>query len=447
MQNSQDIGRLNVKRLSQLDQLLSYRDDRYFDFVKTRAFQFPLAHLYNHDPIYGNTANLAGKMNDDEFRTYLMMMATRGTAFWELYYSYNMMNEGQKWVINADVLHWINDNYEILKHAKLIGQTPAKGTPYGYSAWSGQEGIISVRNPSDEVKEFDFTLDRIIGMPEGLKGLYRTSVWTYRAGEQKEDTKDHLFGYGEQISLSLQPGEVRIWKFSTVPDKEAPALRIVKTTSPTSLTVEFNEPVMLKDGIFSVSGNEITATSISADRRVVTLALAREMEKDNKYRLNISGVKDDAGNTKALRTSFLYFENQEIPVLTGISGGGDFNLSFRLKTDKNAVSLLRQGKDISVDLDAEGRLTFVVKGLKVVSRQPVNNNKECIVSLCREKNGMLKIYLDGELEQSAYDVAIVNPGIKATPVIINASLENALGQLKLINRALDYKENKNMALK
>lgn len=357
------------------------------------------------------------------------------------------MNEGQKWVINADVLHWINDNYEILKHAKLIGQTPVKGTPYGYSAWSGQEGIISVRNPSDEVKEFDFTLDRIIGMPEGLKGLYRTSVWTYRTGEQKEDTKDHLFGYGEQISLSLQPGEVRIWKFSTVPDKEPPALRIVKTASPTSLTVEFNEPVMLKDGIFSVSGNEITATSISADRRVVTLALAREMEKDNKYRLNISGVKDDAGNTKELCTSFLYFENQEIPVLMGISGGGDFNVSFRLKTDKNAVSLLRQGKDISVDLDAEGRLTFVVKGLKVVSRQPVNNNKECIVSLCREKNGMLKIYLDGELEQSAYAAAIVNPGIKATPVIINASLENVLGQLKLINRALDYKENKNMALK
>ena len=44
-------------------------------------------------------------------------------------------------------------------------------------------------------------------------------------------------------------------------------------------------------------------------------------------------------------------------------------------------------------------------------------------------------------------MVIVNPGIKATPVIINASLENALGQLKLINRALDYKENKNMALK
>lgn len=78
----------------------------------------------------------------------------------------------------------------------------------------------------------------------------------------------------------------------------------MKTTSPTSLTVELNEPVILKDGIFSVSGNEVTATSLSADRRVVTLTLAREMREDDKYRLNISGVTDDAGNTEALRTAF-----------------------------------------------------------------------------------------------------------------------------------------------
>ena len=55
--------------------------------------------------------------------------------------------------------------------------------------------------------------------------------------------------------------------------------------------------------------------------------------------------------------------------------------------------------------------------------------------------------MNGELEQSVYDVAIVNPNIKATPVIVNASLENTLGQLKIMNRALDYKENKNMVLK
>ena len=90
-------------------------------------------------------------MNDDEFRTYLMMMATRGTAFWELHYSYDMMDEGQKWVINADVLRWISDNYEILRHAKLIGQTPAKGGPYRLE-WAGRYYLCaqSVR-PSPKV--------------------------------------------------------------------------------------------------------------------------------------------------------------------------------------------------------------------------------------------------------------------------------------------------------
>lgn len=59
---------------------------------------------------------------------------------------------------------------------------------------------------------------------------------------------------------------------------------------------------------------------------------------------------------------------------------------------------------------------------------------------------MLKIYLNGELEQSAYDVAIVNPDIKPGKVIVNSSLGNAISRLKIKNRALDYKENKKMAL-
>lgn len=445
MQNSQDIGRLNVKRPSQLDQLLSYRDDRYFDFVKTRAFQFPLAHLYNHDPIYGNTAGLAGKMDDDEFRTYLMMMATRGTAFWELYYSYHMMNEGQKWEINADVLRWISANYRILKHAKLIGQTPAKATPYGYSCWSGEEGIISVRNPSHEVKEFEITLDRTIGMPEGLKGLYRTVEWTYRTDKQETDDETHLFGYGGQIKLSLQPGEVRIWKFSTVPDRDAPVLRTIKTTSPVTLTAEFDEPVIVKDGIFSIPGNEVKAVSLSADRRIARLTLTREMQKGKRYPLKVSGVKDGAGNTKALRTAFFCFENQEIPVSVGIAGCSDFNISFRVKTGRASVYLLRQGKDWSVKLDADGKLVFEVKGLKVVSGQAVNDGKEHLVSLCREQNGMLKIYLNGELEQSVYDAATINPMLKSAPVTVNPLLQDAVRQLKLMNRAIDFKENKNLA--
>lgn len=97
---------------------------------------------------------------------------------------------------------------------------------------------------------------------------------------------------------------------------------------------------------------------------------------------------------------------------------------------------------MSVDLDADGRLVFMVGGLKVVSGQPVNSNNEFLVSLCRERNGMLKIYLNGELEQSAYNAAIVNPDVKRGAVIVNSSLGDAIRKLKIKNRALDYKENK-----
>lgn len=51
-------------------------------------------------------------MTDDEFKTYLYMMGTRGTAFWELYYSPEMIDEGQKWDINAEYLEWAKKNYQ-----------------------------------------------------------------------------------------------------------------------------------------------------------------------------------------------------------------------------------------------------------------------------------------------------------------------------------------------
>ena len=215
---------------------------------------------------------------------------------------------------------------------------------------------------------------------------------------------------------------------------------MVKTTSPTSLVAEFDEPVIVENGIFTVSENEVKNVVLLADRRSVALTLVREMKKNNEYRFSVSGVKDYTENSKTIRIPFFYFENQEIPVSTGISGRGDFNISFHLKTDKAAVVLLHQGKDISVSIDADGRLVFVAGGLKVSSDQQVNSNKKLVVSLCREKNGMLKIYLNGKLEKSAYDATIVNPDIKANPV----SFDNVLTQLKMMNRALNYKENNNM---
>lgn len=179
-------------------------------------------------------------MTDDEFKTYLYMMGTRGTAFWELYYSPEMIDEGQKWDINAEYLEWAKKNYHILKNAKLIGTTPDKGNTYGYSCWDGEEGIISMRNPSASVKTLSFTLDRNVGAAESLKGktLNRTTILDHKTTDAQTDYQ--TVKYGDVITVTLQPGEARIWSLSAAKDTKAPQLTLAKATADNTIELTFD---------------------------------------------------------------------------------------------------------------------------------------------------------------------------------------------------------------
>ncbi len=100
---------------SDVDRMMTYRDHQIFDFVRTRDLQFLLAHLYNHDPIYGNTVKSPRtkktiQATTDEFRKFLYQLAARGTSFWELYFSYNMLDE-EKWQVCAELLRWAEENF------------------------------------------------------------------------------------------------------------------------------------------------------------------------------------------------------------------------------------------------------------------------------------------------------------------------------------------------
>lgn len=98
----------------------------------------PQCNVYNHDPIYGKTgSDLANSMDDDEFRTYLFMIGTRGAALINLYFSYTMADEGQKWLVTADWLRWREKHYHILRNAvQFAAGDPAQSFVYGYSCWS-----------------------------------------------------------------------------------------------------------------------------------------------------------------------------------------------------------------------------------------------------------------------------------------------------------------------
>ena len=151
---------------TKMNKQITYRDACYYDFLKNHQFQFPLQNLYNHDPIYGKegTGMTVNTATDEDFQNYLYMLSTRGTAFWELYYSDSIMTDG-KYEITGEFLEWAEENYHMLKNSKMIGGKPditklsngdlsdqTQAEAYGFSCFDGTDGIISLRNPSATVQ-------------------------------------------------------------------------------------------------------------------------------------------------------------------------------------------------------------------------------------------------------------------------------------------------------
>lgn len=438
IQNSQDMGRISVGQTSQVDQLLSYRDGRYFDFVKTRQFQFPLSNVYNHDPIYGKTGtNLANQMTDDDFKTYLYMMGTRGTSFWELYYSPEMIDEGQKWEINAEYLEWAKKNYHILRNAKLLGSTPDGGNTYGYSCWDGNEGIISMRNPSASEKTLTFTLDRNIGVSEDLKDktLNRTTILDHKTTDAQ--TEYQTVKYGDVITITLQPGEARIWALSTEKDTTAPKLTLAKATANNKVELTFDERVT---GTLTATVNGTAATAeVSASQRKVTLTTAAALTAGSKASVSVTGLTDLNKNAATVNTEVTYQENQivakaaakddlkaaddvtvttdaalagknalaltkeyELNNGTSVTGTADFAVASYVKTTGNSINILKQGSEYSLSVNADGKAVFTVGDVTVTSKETVNDGTWKHIAGIREKNGMVKIYVNGTLDSSEY---------------------------------------------
>ncbi len=207
LQNSTDIGfASNVSHQAQVDAELTFRDSRYYDSLCTRAWQIPNKYIYNHEPIYGNCAKV--DYTDEEFEKYLYFNACRGQALNELHLSYNMMNKS-KWRILSTVLQWQKSNYDILERVTFIGGKPDDNNVYGYFGWTEEgDGIIALRNPTDEKAPLTLTLNKLMGCPEDLKDVNRYNVYNENAKESFDS-----YSYGDKIEMTLKPFEVKIFQF------------------------------------------------------------------------------------------------------------------------------------------------------------------------------------------------------------------------------------------
>lgn len=421
IQNSGDMGRFDRsdkgEKLGErdVDKLLSYRAERYYAFCVKDNFQFPIEYLYNHDPIYGNSADI--KMTDEEYRNYMMMMTTRGTAFWELYYSYNMFSPA-KWRINADALRFVRENYDTLRTARFIGTPPSKAGVYGFSSWRDGQGIVSLRNSANREQKFVLTLDKTIGTYANAANMRRAIVYPYT---NKQD--GNLYGCGDTITVTLPPLGTVIMKFSSVREKK-PELLYGRFESASELRLYFDSRVYFDDDCVS-SDCGISDITLLEDYSTVAVTFDKEVESAFVSMTVKNEFGDIAGAEFKGRCypDFVCTDNR-------IPAPRDFTVSF--KAEKDGSPFARLGN--IAEIGASGGRALLRFGDKTSSGSAQLVSGDRLIAVC-EPNGLLKLYVNGELDCSVYNEDCLS-GFENAEV----TLSESASELKVLSKALSYDE-------
>ena len=447
---------------SKMDRQLTYRDACYYDFVNNHQFQFPFSNIYNHDPIYGveGTGMNISTATDEQFQNYLYMQSTRGSAFWELYFSDSIMTDG-KYEVTAEFLAWAEENYHMLKNSKMLGGDPfstvrlssvtgnGNADAYGYACFDGTDGLISVRNPATTEKSITITFDRTIGVPEDAGTLKYHIEHSHNLTTGTSTTGEMV--YGQTYTLTLQPDEVRILRFSRDGDTTPPEFAQSYTDGANGITVRFNEKVTA--GTFTING---TAAAVEAGADDVTFHLTvpeGTLDGAETVTVTASGIQDMAGNALAQTSiTFPYWEGNTVAVresqklageetLAGeeasLTGHGGFTVNVEVASVSTGA-LLAQGGAYTLGIQADGKAYFTVNGATAVSETVVNDGASHTITGVKENNGMIKLYVDGELESSSYKAE--NNGYEVPPAAVtlgNSAFYGSLGA-QLLDTAWGY---------
>lgn len=471
MQCTADRGeRTNGVIDDKMNAMLTYRDGAYYDFVKNHDFQFPMANIYNHDPIFGKegTGITADSMDGEQFRNYLYMMGTRGTAFWELYYSDSIFN-GEKYLVNADFLKWEEENFDMLRNAKWVGGNPsstatlASGTSgaageqdaYGFAGFNnaGDEGIISMRNPAATAKKISFKLDSGIGCKSD--GSYHVVLdHVYTEGDKAAAEAPKTVKHGQTIEMTLQPGEVQIWHLSKDGDTAAPILSKLYTESNTTLRVQASEHVSGAKFEVLVNGKKVeladNAVKAYADLKTFDITLPAPYGDNVKIEVKAIAGTDAAGNKlegSIARTGYTggIIATVSEPECTTISrkaasveGSDGFSTEVTVVNPVTGKTILSQGSQWSISINGEGKAVFTMNGVTAVSDVVVPNLAS--ISVARENNGMMKLYVNGEIAGSAFDKKNVDYTVAKDTIKIDKAAAEKISNVVVYDRALGYDE-------
>ena len=186
-------------------QWITYRDGEAYKNVVKKGPLYPLNSLMYHGICIANHGRPATfDMKDKDISDDIWSFFSSGTGLQELYINPYKISS-KIWDMLAHAIHWARANAKTLVDVHWIGGDPLKNQVYGRAAWSPEKGIISLRNPTGEVKHFHVNVAKVLEIPKGYSRTYN-----FRNPRFFNSDKSGSFNGKKEFDVTLQPYEVRI---------------------------------------------------------------------------------------------------------------------------------------------------------------------------------------------------------------------------------------------
>ena len=194
---------------------ITYRDAQTYQNVVVKGPLFPLNSLMLHGIIYAKQAKDLNTVSGDDFASEVHSYFGGGTQLQEMYITPALMSPAN-WDTLAEAARWSRAHSETLKDTHWVGGDPGKLEVYGWAAWSRKEGLVTLRNPSDETQHYQLHLAQALEANTDRAQAYRMhSVWG-AAAHWPAGKVDTVKG-SESLDIELAPFEVLTLEATVLP--------------------------------------------------------------------------------------------------------------------------------------------------------------------------------------------------------------------------------------
>jgi hypothetical protein len=171
----------------------------------------PVSRLMTHGIIKNTTGRMESKQDNlQDWAEYVLMHYGRGTLLKEWYISPSVM-KAEDWKVLCKIDNWAKDHRDELTNTVYVGGRPDEGNAYGYVGWSGEKGVLVVRNTNAATQKLIIPFDQSANFTAKAGEAYRANVvFPYQDAYPKsfisgKNIEIELAGYA-CMALELQKG-------------------------------------------------------------------------------------------------------------------------------------------------------------------------------------------------------------------------------------------------